>query len=437
MLVSNNFIDIEKLILKKDSFQHDLQLIFNIKHLEIYQTIYSPLLHLEMIIMDYQEVDSLLNFCGNEILEVSFKIPDTDLIFEQEFELYSIPEKEKNNTSQVNQLITMRFFEKDWKKFQFEKISKNYKNLSGSSIIEQHLQNNNIFTDTFKGYTESEGNFNITTPYWTTNTFFKYLQRQLISKEGGGYFQKLNKGLQCPKDCGYLFFRNSEGHYFLTISDMMTQNIDENMQLFFAIDKYTKDFSTTYNIDSILTYKITTNTNLFKNYVNSTFNAKINYFDITTGNLEKNEFQLKNYFNTTMSLGSYSTFDKNEIENPTNNYNTNNIYNTQNFYDNTDTKTCNLNEFIWQQKLNLLQNQKIEFTTPLNFKLQAGKLINISKKNDDKTNINQNISGNYLITDVKYIFSDNSIYTSVIACKDSYNDMENKSFSISNNKNIN
>lgn len=385
---------------------------------EIYQSISQPFIFCEVIFNDPQDIEEKGNFQGDETLIISaHNTADPDQKIDLEFECYSRPGLNFITTLNNQKMITLRFFTKGWKKFYYKKVSTFYEKETVPDVVKKHLSEHyDIDIDKLTpGFPDDKPEL-IVLPRWNALTTVKYLRKKCKSDTNGAFGQSI------PEDPGYTFFENTDGHHFVTISDLISQPITDDQKLWLIMDKQNPEF----NVDTVQNFNILNHINLMKNYISHQFGSKITYYDLQEGTLESQSYELSDYYNNTYSVGKWMLWNK-ELYYPELDSDWEKYTQTHKLPSFTDVKESGVYDFLWNQRMNLLGQNRLEVMTALNLRRKVGDMINFSIRGFSGES-HKTISGNYLITDMIHLFSldKQSFQTKYTLAKDSYNLMESE-----------
>jgi hypothetical protein len=398
----------------------------------LYQSIIMPFMHIDLYFQDPQDIMEKNEFQGGEILDVSFSsgMEEDGKKIEKRFECYAVASilQHQYGESGKQKIIHLKFFEEGWKNFFFKKVSKAYKDKTGNEIVQEHL--GEVCPEiNLKGCLESEQRIKLfTMPYWNSNTMIHYIQRKISQKDGVALFASK----VIPKeDVGYLFFSNSNGHWFTTISDLLGQEVLPINQMFLAVDADNAVGDRNQSYSQTLTWELSFN--IFKSMAKSQFGSDVHYMNVKTGNAELHTFKLDTYLDTTTTIGKYSNIHDDYLKWPDlpefTKYNPR--YIVPSFYEvDDDNFKSGVNDFMWWQRVKLLNDNRFEFLFAQNLNLMAGTLFNFYTKSYRRDQEHKALTGNYLATDITHCWKGDAYWTLVGAAKDAYSDMETKTHEI-------
>lgn len=369
--------------------------------------IFNTTLHGELVLKDSNDFSQNLPLIGEEFLKIEFKKPGITEKTTLLFYIYSLVDKIKRSDNAFEYVLN--FCSLELLKNRGESISESFNNIEVSDMVEKILSR---ITKKNISIEDTSTKLNYIAPNISPFEIINYLTSRTISKK------YTNSG-------SFVFYEDFNGFHFRTIDSMLTSS---------PVVTYSFEHKTFVNND-INNELYTINKWKIDQHYDILDNLNKGGYGINTKIL--NPFTRK-YTNKTFSV--LSEEDYNSINNLDNNYKNalhdNNTFLFANSPNNINKFRMTYNdynkEYIIGQRyvqLNQISNgYKLIAQIPGNLEINIGDVINLEYKNHsvDKRETDLYLSGKYLITAIKYHFSNLEFHMVIEIIKDSYNNNHNE-----------
>ncbi len=380
-----------------------------INYVEIYESIYSPFITININITDSMSLFHLFPFLGEEYIELDIRSADGETgIFDQIFYIYKL--SDRVNTSDKAYVYTLHMISVHSVIDMNLKLSQSMEG-QPSTIVENILKNNlsiqkEIYTHPTKNSVSYISN------YWSPLRNIKYLCDRAVSSTDNS-----------PT---YVFYETKKAFLFAPIGEMVKQ-------------------------DSVATYTYSVNTHsepveiqsgiIYNLYVDKTFDYITRIMNGAFGNrVLIVDTHTKNYnYEFYDFLSSYNDFGRLNplpFASPSATSRLNSVFRTRTIDSNNTTSEENTSEWYKQRltELSALNATTISIDVPGTFNIFAGNVIDVLIPHSDMTTItnkdidiscimDRNLTGRYLITSMKHMLTRERHTLSITCSKESMIDI--------------
>ncbi len=251
--------DLKKLELVNSGGQTiDLSKIF--VEMQIFQDIYSSVMHGNILLNDANDLFNNFTLCGNEYLVISVDKPSLGKPLEKIFRIYKATDRKPSKNS--SQAYILHFCSDEFILSNSMRVSKAYKQSKASDIV-MDIMTNILKVDRTKlaKFEETAGVYDFIVPNYRP---FEAIQWAV----GRSYDTK-------PKFC-YFFYENTDGYNFQSLQSLYAQPAIKKMK--YEIKRVDTDPST--NKDSIDDFSIVNDFDMLTSISNGAFASKLIAVDI-------------------------------------------------------------------------------------------------------------------------------------------------------------
>jgi len=269
-------------------------LIFNT--IQIYESIYSPVVTGTIQLIEGVNLYSLLSMHGNEYLYISFCRPgeeNKDSRYTRTFRIYKSDHRSRHQTSQ-SQTYVLHFCSNELVLSSGQVISRTLEGLSAAehvyNILTQDLLANK---KRVKNFEKSQGIFNY--------TFTQYKPFEAI--------ERLSKYSYNENNSPFLFFENRDGYNFISLEKLVKQDPVTTLNAStanFALDPNEAPFVTSNDIKK---FEFEQGFNVLEGVKNNAFSGRLFTLDLIRQKYERNDYSALNFQLLPSMLDGYPPFN--------------------------------------------------------------------------------------------------------------------------------
>lgn len=263
----------------------------------------------------------------------------------------------------------------------FERYSNYYENMYPHEIV-QSVAKEMLGIDSLEKVDNTDARISLVTNYaWTPMGIINYCINQSIS--------------QSNQDAGYVFYENSEGHHYVSISEILKQPYKYTMTMEVPEESY-RDRYFGY-LNKILSFQTVKHVDLIESWMSHRFGSSLHYVDFKDIRMKEEVSDFSAYLPITVNLGTKTTTS---IDN-----NNPKAYHLPHYGGANKVKLMNYTRY------NLMEDNHILVTSPGDSRKMAGDIVNIrwpSKAKEIKKN--EQLDGNWAVFTIKHIISQKRHY---------------------------
>jgi len=388
----------------------DLRYVFI--QMQIYQDIFASVMNGNIIINDSKETFSTFYLCGNEYLHVIVDKPGLDRPFEKIFRVYKTTDRKPISNS--GQVYTLHFCSDEFISSEMLSVSKAYKSLKVSDIVNDILSNElKIDPTRINNLEKTSGVYDLIVPSQRPFEAIQWVTSRAYDNN---------------KFC-YFFFENKDGFNLISLQSLFAQKSYKKMK--YEIKNVDPDPST--NKDAVDKFNIINDFDMLTSIGNGAFASRLLAVDIfnqthnildyslitaETQNNLLNEFKPVNTFKNSKDETLFSAF--------------NSFFRTYVAINDTASEKSNDIKFWMMPRalhMTMLNHFKIRIVVPGDIEMKAGDIVEYDMptfKGSDSSGreMDKKRSGKYLVTSINYKFirEDNNFECVVELSSDSFSE---------------
>jgi hypothetical protein len=268
-------VDIKKLHLYSDDGTRGYPLNEQCKHIDIYESILSPVIYAEFIIMD--SIDLLRNFplLGEEYIEIEFALPKSNTITSYKLHVKRIQSLIVNDQQNIKKYKISAVSEELLEDVKIRVDRKFVSEISGSipKIVTEYLKSKKkLVVEPTRGIDDVL--VNKLTPFKAIDM----LRRRAISKS--------------HQSSSYVFFENKYGYTFATLEYLFDSNKVKTGDKVFFFDSNVSESELTNKYRNIIAYRQISFADSVDKIQHGGLNTKVGVLDMVTGG-----YKIVNYTN--------------------------------------------------------------------------------------------------------------------------------------------
>ena len=399
-------------------------LLFN--NIQIYESIYSPVVTGTIQLVEGVNLYSLLAMHGNEYLYIAFSRPgeeDNASRYKRTFRIYKSSLRKPVENSQI-QTYVLHFCSDELIFSNQQTLSRSFSGLSSSQYIYNILtQDLKINQNRIKTVEKSQG-------------IHEYVLTKYKPFEAIDYFTKQSYN---ENESPFLFFENRDGYNFISLEKLFQQN-PIKPALEYNTAKLTQDRTTAPFQNEIKQFEFNQNFNVLEGTEKGLYANRLYTLDLIRQKYTKYDYSLLNNFTERGMLDGYFPVNNarnrnrktlyEEFDAQPNYWLTNLNQNEAEYFVSKGFRTINtdVEKVLLQRKIqiNLLNNTKVQCTIPGNPNYSVGYVVEFNlpsfiPNNKGERAIDPYYAGKYLISNVKHSITPGAIETVLILQKNSVN----------------
>lgn len=382
----------------------ELDVTSTFQELNIFDSIFTPCISGNILIVDSSGISSKLSFDGSEILVVEMSKRDDVAVFKKSFRIYK--QSERKNLNETSEVYLLHFISEEFILSQQLKVKKTYKKMY-SEVAVDILKNYLNVSDTMVAYVEkSVGIRDIVIANKTPIDAINFCAKRAIN---------------IKKSPTFLFFENKVGYNFITTSSLIANKSVYNLN--YEPKNLSDKINTQNSMLGIRAFEVMNNHDLNRNlksglYAGTFIGVDLRNRVIAKKQINHEEIQKINHkANLSPEIGViYNKTGKRNIDMydskislfPFSLYSNRSNYVKENYPEtiNTDDDTY---QYVFQREASLrnLLQKRIKLVLPGNFDLTSGlnvdlniplRSVKIGSDSQDK-----DISGKYMIVASRHI----------------------------------
>jgi hypothetical protein len=202
-----NDVDIDSIVLKSDQGGEINIHPDKVKHISIFEDIYSPFMSGYLRMVDAHNLINHFPIIGQETVEIKFRTPGFDKDFTTiSMEVYGIDGRTKSQDFR-SEIMDLKLMSKDYRLSKIRKVSKAFTGDISSmvtSIVTDYLSKNVVALKT-------KGEYKFVIPNWEPVKAIDWLSKRSISDSS-------------PNNSNYLFFERQDGFLFTPMGELTKQS---------------------------------------------------------------------------------------------------------------------------------------------------------------------------------------------------------------------
>lgn len=373
---ASNFVIKELSIVYKQK-KVDISGLF--QELNIYDSIFLPCLHGNIVILDAKALTEKLSLDGSENLIVNIQKektdqPDDPFVFKKVFRIFK--QSNRKNVNQTAEAYILHFISEEFLLSEQQKVRQSYQETYSNiaiSILEEYLDVK-IDNEIFKGglFSQSVGLKKIVIPNLHPIDAIEWCAK---------------RSLDDNESPSFLFFENNIGYNFVSLSTLLSASTDIKLN-YLPKNLSTGNSKESLELYGIKEFKVLSQYDFLKNTQNGVYAGTFIGFDPITRTIAKRDITFDDHYNT-LQHGN-DTPNLTVVENKKGQYNTEmydskqsiyvfGYYRKENEYINeNDPESLNYIDdpykYIFQRKaiLQNLMTQRIQALVPGNFQITSG-----------------------------------------------------------------
>jgi hypothetical protein len=384
----------------------DLKKIF--VEMQIFQDIYSSVMHGEILINDGNDVFSTFYLVGNEYLKISIDKPGLNRPLKRLFRIFKASRREPSTDS--GQSYVLHFCSDEMVSSQQILVSKSYKSSKIKQVVSDILVNElSVEPDRINKLEETSGSFDLIVPNYRPLEAIQWVTAR-------GYDQN--------KFC-YFFFENKQGFNLTSLQTLIKQPPYKTLK--YEIKNSDRDPAN--NKDSIDNLDIVNDFDMLTSISNGAFSSRLMSIDIFTQGFNYIEYDLAsaegrgNLINKFKPVNSFkNSKDKTLFQSSDSFFRT---YLSIN--DTVSEKSNDIKYWMLPRAMHMvmLNHFKIRVTLPGDIELKAGDIVNyefplFESANKAGKKLDKKRTGKYLVTAVNHKFSEDVFESIVELVSDSF-----------------
>jgi hypothetical protein len=398
-------------------------LLFN--NIQIYESIYSPVITGTIQLIEGVNLYSLLSMHGNEYLYISFCRPGEDAAnqkYTRTFRIYKSSLRQPAEKTQV-QTYVLHFCSEEMVFSNQQIISRSLVGLTSSDYILRILASDlRVNLKRIAKFERSQGIQNVTLSKFKPFELIDYLCKNAYNENNSPY----------------LFFENREGYNFVSMEKLFQQDaLEPALNYSTARYTYTQEDSPFKNANEVKKYKFEQSFDVLDGTEKGMYANRLYTLDIIRQKYTKHDYSLANEQSAKVMLDGF--FPVNNARNRNNkalyeeydaqvNYWLTNLnQNETPYFINKSFRVTNteIEKTLMQRKvqINLLNNTRIWCSVPGNPNYTVGYVAKFNLPsflpNNSERAIDPYHSGKYLITDVRHSITPDELETILVMSKNS------------------
>lgn len=389
----------------------------------LYEDIFSTSMSGELSLSDSLDLLAKLKMKGNDYLSVVFGKPGYDDEIAKLYRIYKVDNVAINNANQSHQVYNLRFcLDEDILSEQIQ-VSKSYKDKTTSDVIKDILTKQLKIPDDRLGTIES------------ISQQYSYIVPSMKALEACQWVANRT-------DPAAIFFINSKGYQFRSFKSLFKQDTKKQYRFVPQNIEEEKNQETEYGVRNVYAYEYRNVFDSMQATTHGMYASQLLTFDPIRRTRETIKFDYQNEFDSDQHLEDKAISFANTIKNRFGKTQTQMSSTSQTIY--PTTKDHDTNDNIKSKSPNLrpnkieawmLQNQSkreslmflnLKLGVPGNIQITIGDIIefgvpSITSKDISDSNLNEPMTGRYMITALRHLITSNFKYETIIeATRDCY-----------------
>lgn len=378
------------------------------EEIHIFDSIFNPCVSGKILVRDSLGLANKLMFDGTELIKISIGKTKNLSRLEKTFRIYKITERKPVNPNTETYII--HFVSEEYFLSQQQRISKFYKKTYSDiakNIFEEYLglKSNKVFVESTLGIRQIIMPFE--TPFWCLNLCAR-------------------KAVNQKKSPTFVFYENNVGYHFVSLSSLISKSpiTTVNYQPKNVLEEdMSKDFNGARELEVISQFNI--DNNIKSGLYGSTFygidltagkvvKKTANFFDIYSKSLHANKSPNVGIFQNKLSRLNTQMTDSNIVVHFSDALSGKLDYIKKNNPVSINEEDDTYNYMIERRALiQNFMNRRLRVVMPGNFILTSGETVNMmipkltEKTINDGDNLDETLSGKYLIAATRHIISFN------------------------------
>lgn len=389
------------------------------QEINIYDSIFTPCINGDILILDAIGIINKLNLDGSEILEVEISKDNetTDTLYKKRFRIYKVSDRKTINST--SEAFLLHFVSEEMITSMQQKIRQAFDGITHTEMAVTIMVNYlNMTGDKFALIEQSKGVYNHVIPNLSPFDALIWLTKRAINEEN------------LPN---FLFFENKKGYCFTSLSNLIDQTeiFNINLESKNIIDNRDSQFLGARYMKIVSQYDV------LSNMGNGVYSGKFIGFDTLTRKISINQMDYKKTYGLTKKhLNDFPNFRidgdiVNKFDSKVSLYPMNSYRSKEEYFKNDNLsakKTDNTQFYVFQRRpiLANLLHTTVHLTMPGNFALSSGYKVNFKVperaiKIDNEVKEDKSLSGKYIITSAHHIIGRSKHETVLEVATDSTN----------------
>lgn len=386
----------------------DVRNIFT--QLQIYQDIFSSVMHGNILINDGMDIFNNFYFCGNEYIRIVIDKPSLDEPIKKTFRVYKATDRKKTGNS--GQGYILHFCSDEMILSNSMLVSKAYKNATAADIVRDVLVNElKINQNKLASFDPTSGIYDFIVPNYRPLEAIQWAVARSYDESG--------------KSC-YFFFENTRGYNFQSLQTLYKRPIYKKVK--YEI-KNAEEPDPAVNKDSADNLKIVNDFDLLTSISNGSFASKLLTVDIFSQNFVEYSYSAQKAESEQKLLNPNKPINVLENKNQENALTAfNSCFTTYALINDTKSEKENtINKWLMPRALHmsLVNHFRIKLTLPGDTAMNAGDIVELDfpkfKAADESgKEFDEYRSGKYLVAAVNHKFFEDTFLSIVELCSDSF-----------------